>query len=590
MGGDRQIDEIVETDVLVVGGGLAGCWAAIRASEFPVSVVLADKARVSRSGTSTFAAGVMLAPQSGDDLEAWRQEIVERGDYLNDQEWVEVLLREQVARIEDMNRWGFPFERDEEGRLIRTIGRGHQTSRMLMFHGKKLMEHMRRQCLQRGVRLLERIMVTELLTADGQQPTKERVIGALGLHTRTGKTYLLKCRALIMAAGPAGPRMGGGFVDNISGDGVAAAFRAGAQLTGMEFCVKTNIVVWQRKYMAFGINMIQGSGARIVNAKGERFMEKYDPALLERARTHVLGQAFTKEVLEGRGPVYVDMRHLPQEAFDRFRRVIPKTMQVFDAAGIDPTKEMIECTPFVGCPASWSGNGGIRINLQCESTVPGLLAAGSCTKTLPHGTYAVGGLNLAYCCVSGHRAGERAAQLAQALGPQIETDQEQVRTLMASILGPLGREGGPTADEVMEKVKRITIPARYSFFKHEKRIRETLERLQDIQEKELPCLVASDVHEMVKAVEVRNYVESAVLTYSAALERKESRENHYREEYPYRDDENWLKWLNVRRTKNGFELWSEDIPFERYPVKPPAPGKTPAPVQYFFEDASGGNP
>ena len=139
-------------------------------------------------------------------------------------------------------------------------------------------------------------MVTDLLTSDGQHPTQGAVIGALGVHTRTGKTYLLRCKGMVLAAGPVGIRMGGGFVDNISGDGLAAAFRAGAQLTGMEFCVKTNIVVWKRKYMAFGINMMQGNGARIVNANGERFMEKYDPALMERARTHMLAQAFTKEV------------------------------------------------------------------------------------------------------------------------------------------------------------------------------------------------------------------------------------------------------------------------------------------------------
>ncbi|MDP2727409.1 MAG: succinate dehydrogenase/fumarate reductase flavoprotein subunit, partial [Dehalococcoidia bacterium] len=102
-------------------------------------------------------------------------------------------------------------------------------------------------------------------------------------------------------------------------------------------------------------------------------------------------------------------------------------------------------------------------------------------------------------------------------------------------------------------------------------------------EKERPRLVASDVHELVKAIEIRNYVQCALLTYTAALERKESRENHFREEYPYRDDDNWLKWINMRRREDGVEMWTEPVPFERYPVKPPA-GRLPAPVQYFFEE------
>lgn len=587
MAGDRQVDEIVDADVLVVGGGIAGCWAAIRASEFPVSVVLADKARVARSGQSTFAAGVMLAPQPGDDLAAWREEIVEAGDYLNEQEWVDLVLQEQVYRIEDMSRWGFPFERGPDGGLHRTIGRGHLSTRILMFHGKELMEKMRRQCLQRGVRLMERVMVTDLLTSDGRHPTRGSVIGALGLHTRTGRTDLFRSRSLVMSAGPVVPRTGGGYVDNISGDGLAASFRAGAQLTGMEFCTSSNITVWHRKYIASGINMMQGSGARIVNSRGERFMEKYNSVLPERSRTHLLGQAFTKEALGGRGPIYMDLRHLAPEVSQRFRRVIPKTMRIFDAAGIDPAKDMIECTPRVNCPASPSGNGGIRVNLQCETTLSGLLAAGSATKNLAHGTYAVGGLNLAYCCVSGYRAGVRAARLAQ--GAQAEPDQEQVLALLTRTLQPLGKEEGPRPDDVVERVKRMTIPAPFSFFKHERRIRQVLEQLRHLQEQEVPRLAASDVHELVKATEARSLVDCAILTYSAALERKESRENHFREEYPYRDDENWLVWLNLRRKEDALETWTEPVPFDRYPVKPPPPRRIPAPVQCFFEDKRGGD-
>ncbi len=148
---------VKDAEILVVGGGLAGCWAALRAAKLGKKVILIDKATVGRSGAATFAAGVMLAPQADDDLRAWQKEIVERGDYLNDQEWVQVLLEDQIRRIEDLRRWGAPFEIEEGGSLARVIGRGHQVARILMFHGKKLMELMARLIAQEDrVELCER--------------------------------------------------------------------------------------------------------------------------------------------------------------------------------------------------------------------------------------------------------------------------------------------------------------------------------------------------------------------------------------------------------------------------------------------------
>ena len=134
---------IIDADVLVIGGGLAGTWAALRAADSTDKVILVDKARVSRSGCSSFAAGVMLCPMPGDNLKEWAEELVERGEYLCDQEWVELLLREQVERIKEMELWDMPFERDSEGKIIRIVGRAHIRTRILMFHGKKLMEEMR---------------------------------------------------------------------------------------------------------------------------------------------------------------------------------------------------------------------------------------------------------------------------------------------------------------------------------------------------------------------------------------------------------------------------------------------------------------
>ncbi|MBI4320617.1 MAG: FAD-binding protein [Chloroflexi bacterium] len=574
-------DYVIETDVLVIGGGLAGTWAAVRARDFGVDVTLVEKAMVARSGASTFAAGVMLAPQPDDDLDLWKKELFERGDYLNDQDAVDVLLQDQLQRVSEMDAWGFPFERDQSGRLARTIGRGHITTRMLMFHGRKMMDEMRKLVKRKGARLVERVMIADLLTSDGKHPTGGSIVGAVGFDTRTGETYLFNCKSVVMASGYSTYRVGGGYCDNLTGDGVACAMRAGAQQTGLEFMMGCNITIWEKRYHTVGINMMQGGGARIVNADGERFMVKYDPELAERSKTYVLSAAFCKEALEGRGPVYVDMRHLAPDRLDRFRRVIPRTMRIFEAAGIDIREQMVECAPCVRIGGSQAGAGGIRIDKDGQSSLPGLFAAGSAAASLSHGTYSVGGVNLANCCVFGYRAGEGAAKMAlEAPAPIV--DGAVASSLLSSHLAVTKRDRGITPNDLNQEIRKRLAPAQYSFFRHGKRLQEGVAWFEGVEDQELQNIYAPDIHEAVKAAELRNYVLVARLTLRAALERAESRAGHFREEYPYRDDDDWLKWVVLQQSDGGTRVWTEDIPFERYALQP-VRGKKPAPVQYFFE-------
>ncbi len=569
-----------ECDVLVIGGGLAGIWAAIRAKELVDNVILVDKAKVSRSGCSTFAAGVMLYPTPGDDLKVWAQEMVESGEYLCDQEWVELLLTEQIERIKEMESWDMPFERYNKGALTRIIGRGHINTRMLMFHGKKLMEAMRKQVLKKGVKLVERTMVVDLLTSDGKHPTQSKVVGAVGFNPRTEEFHVFKAKATILATGPAAGKVGGGYVDNNTGDGTAMAFRVGAELIGMEFCIRGHQSFWARKYITYGINMIQGHGAKFINAKGERFMERYSPVLKERARNPELCIAFCKEALEGRGPLYCDMRHFPPETFERFRRVIPHTMRAFDAAGIDPSKQLIEYGP------QWriipfSGEGGIRINIDCETTIPSLYSAGTGGWNPAQGTYSVGGTNLAFCCVSGFRAGERAAKYALQSG-EVELQAHQVQALKEVMLTAMSRREGPKPDEIFEQVQRTITPAQYGVFKTEARIKEVLSNLQKTKEV-ASRLMAANYHELVKANEAVNFSLLCELVFESALVRKESRGFHFREEYPERDDIEWLKWVILKRGDEKLKVRLDPVPIDRYPFKPATFGKHPYPVPFFFK-------
>ncbi|MBI4317384.1 MAG: FAD-binding protein, partial [Chloroflexi bacterium] len=300
--------------------------------------------------------------------------------------------------------------------------------------------------------------------------------------------------------------------------------------------------------------------------------------LMERSKLCTLTQAFCKEVLEGRGPIYCDMRHFSPEDFARLHRVIPHAMRIFDRANIDLSKRMVEYSAFNGVFCT-SGDGGMRVNTHCETSVPGLYGAGAATKILPHGTYAVGGLNLAYCCVSGYRAGESAARYA-VVTERRPRDADQARVLQHEAFAPTGREVGVTPDQVFDWVREVTVPAEHSTFKHEKRIKKVLARLEEIKSS-LDEISAPNPHDLVKANEARNYAQCAELVFRAALERKESRGQHYREEYPYRDDANWLKWLVLRRQDSAVGVRMEHVPIWRYPIKPQNFDKKPHPVQFF---------
>jgi succinate dehydrogenase/fumarate reductase flavoprotein subunit len=346
------------------------------------------------------------------------------------------------------------------------------------------------------------------------------------------------------------------------------AFRAGAELHGMEFIHPQSGWFFDRKYNAQGLNMFMGSGAQVVNRLGERFMEKYDPVLKERARINELCLAFAKEGVEGRGPVYLDMTHFSPETWERIRRVVPIGMRIFDESGLEPWKQKVRFD--IGAGAVTSQVGGVKNNIFCETNLSGLYVAGQEGGYLAHGTFAVGGVNLAMCCVGGRRAGEYAARYSQRR-EQVANHPGQIEALSDLAFSPLAVKDGVTPDEVDFKIAEVIHSAPHSFFRHEKRIKTVLSRLGEIKAL-LPQLRAPDYHELVKANEMKNYWQCIELMNMAALERQESRGPLNREDFPYRDDINWLKRIILRRGEDGKDevvnMRLEPIPIYRYPIRP----------------------
>ncbi len=555
--------QLHECDVLIIGGGIAGAYAAIRAKDFTDKVILVEKAKVSRSGPSTFAAGVILCPMKRDNFDLWVEEIVERGEYIADQEWVEITVREMVDRIMELDQWGAGFEKDENGKIVRTVGRAHVNTRLAMFHAKSLMEAMRKRLIQRGITLVERVNITDLLTEDGYHPTKSRVIGAVGFHTRSGERHVFKAKAVIIASGGTSFK-NSEMEDGVTGSGIAQAFRAGAEITGMEFKGVRDGWCFEHKYWCQGMNMYQSAGIILTNAKGERFMAKNCPELKERAGLRHLALAFNKELYEGRGPVYADLTHISPETEQRFRRVLPWAMTKLDRAGINLCKQKpvfdVPSQNIRGMP------GGVRHNIYCETSLPGLYAAGQAGGFPAHGSYSVGGVNLATSAVSGYRAGEYAAKYAQQ-APEVKLNRAQVNSRQQAAFRSLQVKGKVTFDDIVEMLQELISPAGNVAFRHEKRLKKVLSRLEEIRGL-LAKVPAPDFHELVKVHEANDYIQCVELVLRASLERKESRGECFREDYPYRDDRNWLKWIVLWRENDGILVKMVPIPLYRYPVRP----------------------
>jgi succinate dehydrogenase / fumarate reductase flavoprotein subunit len=352
----------------------------------------------------------------------------------------------------------------------------------------------------------------------------------------------------------------------------------------MEFGQQPYFPIWDRKFSGVPPGALQTYGAQPVNKSGERILEKYFPGRTPQMvnRTQ-FGYAMAKEALEGRGPVRIDLRHLSDDSVERIRKVLPADMRVFDGEGIDLRTQQLEAVSVV---AVWYANidGGIKTNINGESSVPGLLAAGACAHEAIN--YAdSSGLSQAGCYASGYRAGETAGRAAQTAG-QGRIDHSQVKLLREKAFQPLGKTEGRRAEDIYTAINKVTLPAELSFFKHERRIRSTLTEVRRVQKEELPRLRADDVHELVKTNEAKNFAEIVEIAYQCALKRKESRLCHYREEFPYRDDVNWLKWSIARKTQGGTSIEFEPLPIDSYPVKLPQRSRIPSPIQVSLEKIS----
>ena len=551
--------EKVKTEVLVVGGGIAGAFAAIRARELGAEVTLVDKATFGRSGCSTLASGIYAAFMPGDDINAWLKDCVVdlTNPYMFDQIQSIEAIKKTYDLLQLMEKWGVKFVR-AWGEIIRLMSSGGELSRNVMLEegGPQMMEALSAETKRLEVRVINRVMITDLLTSDGKHPTEGKVIGAIGFHTQNGCIVTFQAKATVLCAGPFSlienmPR-------NVFGDGIAAAYRAGAVLCGLD---KHGVmIVPEGLKSAPGIVMLLGMGAKLYNGKGERFMERYDPHLLEKTERNWLGLSAAREVREGRGPILMDMTHFTPDQFERIRMVIPIVISNFEAAGFDITKDRIPYVPELRM-TTVSG-GGARVDRDGSSSLKGLYAAGDSSDY----ARATTGSPLSSCAVTGYWAGEGAAHYAREVSGTSLVD-EQIENLEEQIRAPLTQRDGVIFESLYEEIMQI-VNSHVGIFMHADALEKGVGKIDYINREKVGRLSAKEPHELTKVHGLRNMAEVLELMMRAYLYRKESRGGFIREDFPLTDNINWLRWITMKRDGTSTIISDEPIPVEDYPLKP----------------------
>lgn len=533
------VGNIVETDVLVIGGGIAGCFAAIKAKERGVDVTLVDKGYVGKSGSTPYAFHyAVFHPEWGHKLDTWMERVNSVGEYVNNQELTKVVFEDSYARYQDLVSWGVEFLKNDDGTPQR-FGPPLIVTEALVLEPRKFAQVLRKQAVRTGVRLMDRIMVTDLLKRDGE------VVGAVGIPMENSDLHIFKAKAIVMSTGAACFKSSGWPIAELTGDGEAMAYRAGAEITGKEFNEpkSTNAdypaftmgMDWVRMKKRLSGGPPPGSGPphmrsiKCINAEGTEILGRVGANFLE----------LEFEAHAGRAPVFF------------------YTEQA----------DLLDCRVGGGAAgiSVHTSEGIWPINTECAASLPGLYAAGDSCGTMQLGAvYPGGGMALPGASVTGARAGLGAAEYAlQAKESTI--DKEELVKLRRLIYAPMERKGGFSPTWVTQVLQNTMIPYFILYIKHGERMQAALTIVEFLRDHLVPKLTARDLHELRMAHETKNMVLNAEMKLRASLFRTESRGTHYREDYPRRDDPNWLAWVLLKEEQGRMKVLKKPIPEKWWP-------------------------
>ncbi|MFJ7148817.1 succinate dehydrogenase flavoprotein subunit [Streptomyces sp. NPDC100445] len=548
--------KIHKYDTVIVGAGGAGMRAAIEATKRSRTAVL-TKLYPTRSHTGAAQGGMAaaLANVEEDNWEWHTFDTVKGGDYLVDQDAAEILAKEAIDAVLDLEKMGLPFNRTPDGTIDQRRFGGHSRNhgeapvRRSCYAadrtGHMILQTLYQNCVKEGVEFFNEFYVLDQLMAevDGVK----RSAGVVAYELATGEIHIFQAKAVIYASGGTGKFFKvTSNAHTLTGDGQAAVYRRGLPLEDMEFFQFHPTGIWR-----MGILLTEGArgeGGILRNKDGERFMEKYAPVMKDLASRDVVSRSIYTEIREGRGcgpegdHVYLDLTHLPPEQLDAKLPDITEFARTY--LGIEPYTDPIPIQP-----TAHYAMGGIPTNVEGEvladntTVVPGLYAAGEVACVSVHGANRLGTNSLLDINVFGRRAGIAAAEYS-AKADYVDLP-EAPESLVVEQIERLRNSTGSERVATLRRELQETMDANVMVFRTEQTIKTAVEKIAELRERYRNVAIQDKGKrfntDLLEAIELGNLLDLAEVMAVSALARKESRGGHYREDYPNRDDVNFMR-------------------------------------------------
>jgi succinate dehydrogenase / fumarate reductase flavoprotein subunit len=562
-------------DAVIVGAGGAGLMAALNLSpQGRVAVISKLYPTRSHTGTAQGGIGAALGNMEEDHWEWHMFDTVKGSDYLADQDAVEILCREAIETVYDLEHWGLPFSRTADGRIAQRPFGGHTKEygkgpvRRSCYAadrtGHMILQTLYQQCIKNQVHFFNEYHLLDVLIADGQ------CAGAVALCLATGEIHTFHAKAVLDATGGCGRMFR--VTSNahaLTGDGMAVALRAGVPLEDMEFFQFHPTGIYKMGILLS--EAARGEGGILRNKTGERFMERYAPTLLDLAPRDMVSRAMYREIREGRGIdgknyLHLDLTHLGADVLDKKLPDITEFVRTY--LGIEPKNVPVPVQPTAhyamgGIPTDANGR---VIADETNSPIAGYYAAGEAACVSVHGANRLGTNSLVDILVYGRRGARHAASFIREndWAPLLERPDDRAREQVSHLMAANGKERvgairDALQDEMMEKA---------SVFRDAKTLAAMRETLRELRDRYAQIKIEDRGTryntELLEAIELGNLLDLSEVLVESALGRQESRGAHWREDFPQRDDINWLKHTLAYKTAKGIEFRFNPVTITRF--------------------------